>query len=69
MKRSASPAQTNNPFRNGGGKAEPFTNGDRETHFEENVGRAVSRDILEEVLNNIIAVHTTPELTQGGFHG
>ena len=37
---------------------------DRETHFEENVGRAVSRGILEEVLNNIIAVHTTPEPTQ-----
>ena len=53
LTRSASAAQSNNPFRNGGGKAEPFTNGDRETHFEESVGTAVSRVILEEVINNI----------------
>ena len=66
MTRSASPAQPNNPFRNGGVKAEPFTNGDRETHFEENVGRVVSRGILEEVLDNIAVptTSTTPEQTQ-----
>ena len=45
--------QNNNPFLNGEGKAEPVTNGDRENHFEESVGTAVSRGILEEVINNI----------------
>ena len=45
--------QINNPFLNGRGKSEPFTNGYRETHFEESVGTAVSRVILEEVINNI----------------
>ena len=68
---SASPTQstqTKNPFLNGGDEAEPVTNGYRETHFEESLGRAVSRGILEEVINNIgvntAATLTTAEETQ-----
>ena len=65
---SVSPKQMNqiyNPFLNGGGKSDPATNGDRETHFEEeSVGAAVSRDILEEVLSNIgVATPSTPTTT------
>ena len=51
----------NNPFLNGRGKSEPFTNGYRETHFEKNIGTAVSRGILEEVIDNIGESPTTEE--------
>ena len=69
MTSSASPKQLrqiNNPFLNGGGEAEPFTNGVGDNHFEESVGTAVSRGILEEVINNIglNTASTTEEETE-----
>ena len=49
-----------NPFLrvNGGGKIKSFTNGYKETHFDESredsdTGTKVSRDILDEVINKI----------------